>query len=66
MREVLTIAEASNYLRVNKATIYKLAQQGSMPAFKVGKVWRFKRGEIEAWVDENRNNRKPTKSKNTS
>ncbi|MFC1699885.1 helix-turn-helix domain-containing protein [Candidatus Omnitrophota bacterium] len=57
MKEVLTITEASRYLRVNKATIYKLAQQGTIPAFKVGKVWRFKRDRIEAWVDVNSNNK---------
>lgn len=55
MKEVLTIAEASRYLRVNKATIYKLARRGLMPAFKVGKVWRFKRDKIEAWVETNGN-----------
>lgn len=58
MEEVLTLTEASKYLKVNKATIYRLARQGRMPAFKVGKVWRFKRDRIEAWVDENSNNRR--------
>lgn len=53
MEEVFTLTEVSKYLRVNKATIYKRVQKGTMPAFKVGKVWRFKRGEIEAWVEAN-------------
>jgi excisionase family DNA binding protein len=55
MEEIFTLAEASRYLKVNKATIYRLAQQGKMPAFKVGKIWRFKREKIEAWVEENSN-----------
>lgn len=49
--EVLTLSEASRYLKVHKATIYKLAQHGGLPAFKVGKVWRFKKDKIDAWVD---------------
>lgn len=63
MEEVLTITEASQYLRVNKATIYKLAKLGQMPAFRVGKVWRFKRDKIEAWVETNSNNKGRNKKK---
>jgi excisionase family DNA binding protein len=55
MEEILTLAEASRYLKVTKATIYRLAQQGKMPAFKVGKIWRFKRNKIEAWLESNSN-----------
>lgn len=61
MEEVFTLAEAARYLKVNKATIYKRAQQGEIPAFKVGKIWRFKREEFEAWVDANRNKRSSKK-----
>ena len=55
MEEVLTLAEASKYLKVNKYTIYRLAQKGRIPAFKVGKIWRFKRDKIEVWMEENSN-----------
>lgn len=53
--EVLTLSEASRYLKVHKATIYKLAQQGGLPGFKVGKVWRFKKDRIDDWVDRRSN-----------
>ncbi len=55
MEEILTISEASRYLKVHKATIYKLAQQGGLPGFKVGKVWRFKKDQIDAWVEKKGN-----------
>ena len=63
MEDVLTLAEASRYLKVHKATIYKLAQQGELPGFKVGKVWRFKRDKIEAWVEAKSNNKRPKKKR---
>lgn len=47
--QILTLEEVSRYLKVNKATIYRLAQAGRIPASKVGKVWRFKRDRIETW-----------------
>ncbi len=52
MEEILTLSEASHYLKVHKATIYKLAQEGGLPAFKVGRVWRFKKETIDAWLDK--------------
>jgi excisionase family DNA binding protein len=38
--EVRTIEELSTYRKVSKSTLYKLAQEGSLPAQKVGKHWR--------------------------
>jgi len=55
MEEVLTLTEASQYLKVNKVTIYRLVHQNKIPAFKVGKIWRFRRDDIEAWVEANSN-----------
>ena len=47
---VLTLMEVATLLRVPKSTVYKLAQNGTVPAFKVGKHWRFLLGDIEAWL----------------
>ena len=49
--QILTLEEVSKYLKLHKATVYKMAQAGKIPASKVGKVWRFKRTKIEAWLD---------------
>ena len=39
--EILTTAEAAKLLKVSPSTVQKLAREGSLPAFKVGKQWRF-------------------------
>lgn len=48
---IMTLEEVSKYLKLHKATVYKMAQAGRIPASKVGKVWRFKRAKIEVWLD---------------
>ena len=50
--EILTIEEVARYLRVSERTVYEWAQKGEIPAGKIGTVWRFKKDDIEGWVDE--------------
>jgi PTS system nitrogen regulatory IIA component len=50
--EILTIDEVARYLRVSERTVYDWAQKGEIPAGKIGTVWRFKKREIEKWVDD--------------
>lgn len=50
--QVLTIEEASKYLRVPLSSLYKLAQDGKIPCQKVGRHWRFRRVSIDRWLDE--------------
>ncbi len=45
--DILNIKEVSNYLKVPVSTIYKLAQDGKVPAIKVGKHWRFLKKDLE-------------------
>jgi excisionase family DNA binding protein len=47
---VMTITELSGYLRVSKSTLYKLAQEGRLPAQKVGRHWRFHREAVDEWL----------------
>jgi excisionase family DNA binding protein len=49
--EVLTAAEVAAWLRLNPATVYRLAQSGAIPAVKVGRVWRFSRRLLDEWLD---------------
>lgn len=46
---VLTLRQVARYLTVHPNTIYRLAQRGQIPAFKVGSDWRFNRESIDAW-----------------
>ena len=49
---ILTIEEVAKYLRVSERTVYVWAQKGEIPAGNIGTVWRFKKSEIEKWVNE--------------
>lgn len=57
--EVLTIDELAEYLKVAKSTLYKLAQEGRLPAQKVGRHWRFHKGAIDQWLIEARESATP-------
>ena len=47
---VMTIEEVAEYLKMKVVTIYKHAQEGKIPAFKVGSKWRFKKETIDEWI----------------
>jgi excisionase family DNA binding protein len=49
---VLTIEEASKYLRLPLSSLYKLAQNGKIPCQKVGRHWRFRKEAIDRWLDD--------------
>ncbi len=44
------IAEAAEYLGVTKDTIRNWIKKSDMPAHKIGKLWKFKRSELDEWV----------------
>ncbi|MDP8257887.1 MAG: helix-turn-helix domain-containing protein, partial [Candidatus Aadella gelida] len=47
---VMTVDEVADYLKMKTVTIYKHAQTGKLPAFKVGSKWRFKKDTIDKWI----------------
>jgi excisionase family DNA binding protein len=48
--EILTIEEVAAYLKAGKRTVYRLAANGQIPAFKLGGTWRFRRGDLDRWI----------------
>ena len=58
--EILTLDEVSAYLKAGKRTVYRLAQKGEIPAFKLGGTWRFRRSELDHWIAESINKRTET------
>ena len=48
----MTVEEVASYLKMKTVTIYKHAQQGKLPCFKVGASWRFKRSTIDKWIED--------------
>jgi excisionase family DNA binding protein len=49
--EILTVPEVAGLLKVAEKTVYTMAQQGEFPAFKVRGQWRFRRTDLDAWID---------------
>lgn len=49
---VMTIRELGKYLKISRSTLYKLAQEGKLPAQKVGRHWRFHRQAVDKWLTE--------------
>lgn len=51
-KEVMTLREASQYLGVSPDTLYKYLNEHSIPAFKLGNRWRFKKDLLDRWMDK--------------
>lgn len=50
----LTIEELAEYLKMGRTKLYRMAQEGEIPASKVGNQWRFDREEIDQWMKNQR------------
>lgn len=48
--EVLDLDGACEFLKIAKPTLYKYARTGAIPAFKVGRIWRFHKASLDDWV----------------
>lgn len=56
---ILTLDEVAAYLKAGKRTVYRLAQKGEIPAFKLGGTWRFRRTELDRWIADSIQRPKP-------
>ena len=54
---VMTLRELAEYLKMKDVTIYKHAQEGKIPGFKVGSKWRFKKETIDRWIKVQENSK---------
>ena len=50
MEPPMTVKELSDYLRLDRMTIYKMLKEGSIPASRIGHQWRFFRDDIDEWI----------------
>jgi excisionase family DNA binding protein len=57
--EILTLPDVARLLRVAEKTVYTMAQRGGLPAFKVGGQWRFKRVDLDHWIEERKQSVQP-------
>jgi len=50
----LTTEQVLGYLKVTPRTIYRLIRTGELPAVRIGRQWRFRRGDLDEWLERQR------------
>ena len=50
--------ELADYLKIAEKTAYRFALEAKIPGFKVGSAWRFRKGEIDQWIEKQRKDKK--------
>ena len=49
---IMTIEEVARYLSLHELTVRRLAREGDIPAFKVGRQWRVKKDLLDRWIEQ--------------
>lgn len=49
---ILTLREVADLLKIGEKTAYTMAQRRDLPSFKVGGQWRFRRADIDKWIEQ--------------
>ena len=52
--EIMTLPDLAAYLKLAERTVYAYAQRGILPGIKVESSWRFRRADVDAWLDRQR------------
>ncbi|HNT34999.1 MAG TPA: helix-turn-helix domain-containing protein [bacterium] len=50
--KLLTLDDLAEYFQVSKKTIYRLVQQKELPAVRISHQWRFRKQDVEGWIQE--------------
>ena len=50
----MSTADLLGCSHVNRRTIYRLIKSGTLPAVRIGGQWRFRRSDLNAWIDRQR------------
>jgi excisionase family DNA binding protein len=64
MANIVTAKEVGQYLKLTESTIYKLASNGEIPGFRIGKSWRFDMEEIIQSINSAKKNNKGARKPN--
>ncbi|MFO7917505.1 MAG: helix-turn-helix domain-containing protein [Anaerolineae bacterium] len=49
---LLNVKQVAKYLQLKESTIYSWAQDGKIPAIKIGRTWRFRRSDLDEWLEK--------------
>ncbi len=60
----LSVEEVAKKFGINPTTVYRLAQRGALPAFKIGNQWRFSPQMLDVWISDQVNYDRMQKEKN--
>jgi len=50
--DIMTVHDLALYLKTSDAKVYRMARKRDLPAFRIGKSWRFKRNMIDMWISQ--------------
>jgi excisionase family DNA binding protein len=50
LAQIMTTKEIAKYLKLHQITICKLSKEGRIPSIRIGRVWRFDKDVIDAWI----------------
>jgi len=50
--DILNADQVANYIGIHKITLYRLIKSKKIPAFKIGRQWRFKKEILDKWMEE--------------
>lgn len=51
-KDIMDVKEASEYLKIKPSTLYKYVNEGIIPGFRVGNLWRFTKRGLDRWIEE--------------
>ena len=51
-KDLLTVKEVAEFLRINPITVYRMAKNNTIPALKINSSWRFRLDSIEKWLED--------------
>ena len=49
--KLLNVKQVAEYLQLKESTIYSWAQDSKIPAIKIGRTWRFRREDLDSWLE---------------
>jgi excisionase family DNA binding protein len=55
----LSVEEIADYLGIKRDTVYKWINRKHMPAHKVGRLWKFRKDEVDEWIRQDNTDQRP-------
>ncbi|NLX37153.1 MAG: helix-turn-helix domain-containing protein [Chloroflexi bacterium] len=56
---LMNVKQVAQYLQLKESTIYSWAQDGKIPAIKIGRTWRFRRSDLDGWLEQHQQSGEP-------